>query len=282
MVDGSPTMDPLEKAAIDSVIGTPAPAATVRGTLTKLKYGLYNPTCPATCGVIQGLDAINAGPTSGLGRVTAGLDAITFGLSHPPLTLGPTDPGGVSQGLTALTAGLTAAVAGVNQLHTGSTAAAAGASKLRDGIATASDGAAKLAAGLDLLAAGADQLSGGVPAAVAGSNKITTGLGTVHDGVGLVQGGLGDVQTKAVQPLLTKLQDASNNAHLDLATIDATGARAGGAPLGAEATWLYRLDAVSGTPVENNLGRNVALGIGGLLVLLVGGFGGFLFGRRGA
>jgi putative membrane protein len=280
LVTASSATDP-EKAAILGIIGTAAPANTVRGTLTSIKFGLSNPTCTPSCGVIQGLDLINFGSTSGLGRVQGGLDAITFGLSHPPLTLGPTDPGGVSQGLTALTAGLTAAVAGVNQLHAGSTAAAAGANQLRDGITLAGAGAAKLAAGLDLLAAGADKLSAGVPAAVAGSNKITTGLAQALSGAQQAGPGTSAISSQGTAPLITKLQDASNNAHLELATIDATGARAGSAPLGADATWLYRLDAV-GPSGDNNLGRNVAFGVGGLLLLLLAGAGGFMFGRRGS
>ncbi|HEV1997953.1 MAG TPA: hypothetical protein VGR61_07490, partial [Candidatus Dormibacteraeota bacterium] len=109
---------------------------------------------------------------------------------------------------------------------------------------------------------------------------ITTGLGSALGGAKQAGQGTSDISTQGTAPLITKLQDASNNAHLELATIDATGSRAGSAPLGADATWLYRLDAV-GPSGDNNLGRNVAFGVGGLLVLLLVGAGGFMFGRRG-
>ena len=266
--------------------------ATLVGGLNLITGGVSNPLCnPANptdplnpCGVVQGLDAVNTGPASGLGKVTGGLLLVKGGLSNPACNpANPTDPlnpCGVLEGLTALNAGLTTAVNGVNQLHAGSTSAAAGANTLKGGIGTAGAGAATLAAGLDLLAAGADQLNAGVPTAVAGSNKITAGLGSAQSGAGQLQAGLADLQTKAVGPLGSQLLEGSSNARLELATIDATGDRAATAPMGADATWLYRLDAV--IPVEDSqTGRNLALGGAGLVLLLLGGGGGFLLGRRG-
>jgi putative membrane protein len=191
----------------------------------------------------------------GLNGLSAGVAQILGGLS-----------GGVNPGLDQLAAGTALAVDGVNQLHAGSTAALTGANQLSAGINTAGAGALTLAAG--------------VPQATSGAQQIRDGLAQALGGAQQAGPGTSAISSQGTAPLISKLQDASNNAHLELATIDATGARAGSAPLGADATWLYRLDAV-GPSADNNLGRNLALGVGGLLVLLLCGAGGFMFGRRG-
>jgi len=162
------------------------------------------------------------------------------------------NPCGVREGLALLANGTTTAVNGVNQLYAGSGQALTGAKNLAAGAPTAASGAQQIRDGLAQALSGAQQAGQGTSA----------------------------ISAQGTAPLITQLQDASNNAHLELATIDATGTRAGGAPLGADATWLYRLDAV-GSSGDNNLGRNLALGVGGLLVLLLCGVGGFVFGRRG-
>jgi putative membrane protein len=225
---------------------------TLIGGLNGISGGLSNPACVATnplnsanpCGVVQGLDAL----TNGVGLILGGLTTQ------------------VSPGLAQLAAGTAAAVNGVNQLHAGSTSALAGANQLSAGINTAGAGAITLAAG--------------VPQATSGAQQIRDGLAQALSGAQQAGPGTSAISSQGTAPLIAKLQDASNNAHLELATIDATGARAGSAPLGADATWLYRLDAV-GPSADNNLGRNLALGVGGLLVLLLVGAGGFMFGRRG-
>jgi putative membrane protein len=191
----------------------------------------------------------------GLNGLSAGVGQISGGLTTQ-----------VSPGLAQLAAGTTTAVAGVNALHAGSTAALTGANQLSAGINTAGAGALTLAAG--------------VPQATSGAQQIRDGLAQALGGAQQAGPGTSAISSQGTAPLISKLQDASNNAHLELATIDATGARAGSAPLGADATWLYRLDAV-GPSADNNLGRNLALGVGGLLVLLLCGAGGFMFGRRG-
>ena len=226
--------------------------STLIGGLDLISGGLSNPACvPASplnpanpCGVVQGLDALS----TGVGLILGGLTTQ------------------VSPGLAQLAAGTAAAVNGVNQLHAGSTSALAGANQLSAGINTAGAGAITLAAG--------------VPQATSGAQQIRDGLAQALSGAQQAGQGTSDISAQGAAPLITKLQDASNNAHLELATIDATGARAGSAPLGADATWLYRLDAV-GPSGDNNLGRNLAFGVGGLLVLLLVGAGGFMFGRRG-
>jgi putative membrane protein len=279
----------------ETCAGIAIPGADCAAKLTFLagSIGTSNTSPPFPWTLIGGLNKLSfglshtaTGPTDPGGAMQV-ITSIAFGLDHPVGSLGGTDPGGIKQGLgavqlglTSLTSGLTTAVGGVTQLHAGSTTAAAGANTLKDGISTAGAGAAKLAAGLDLLAAGANQLNAGVPTAVTGSNKITTGLGSALSGAQQAGQGTSAISAQGTAPLITQLQDASNNAHLELATIDATGARAGSAPLGADATWLYRLDAV-GPSGGNNLVRNVAFGVGGLLLLLLVGAGGFMFGRRG-
>jgi len=124
----------------------------------------------------------------------------------------------VSPGLAQLAAGTAAAVNGVNQLHAGSTSALAGANQLSAGINTAGAGAITLAAG--------------VPQATSGAQQIRDGLAQALGGAQQAGQGTSDISAQGAAPLITKLQDASNNAHLELATIDATGARAGSALLG--------------------------------------------------
>jgi putative membrane protein len=262
-------------------------SGTLVGGLNGISGGLSNPACVPTsplnpanpCGVVQGLNALTAGVgqlsggvllvRSGLSNpacnladpnnllnpcgISQGLSLVNGGLSNPACdpnnALNPANPCGVREGLTALGTGTTKAVAGINQLHIGSGQALTGANNLAAGAPTA--------------ATGAQQIRDGLAQALGGAQKA--GQGT------------SDISAQGTAPLITKLQDASNNAHLELATIDATGARAGSAPLGADATWLYRLDAVG----PSGLAGNLLLGLGVVLVLLIGGLGGFILGRRG-
>jgi X-X-X-Leu-X-X-Gly heptad repeat protein len=141
------------------------------------------------------------------------------------------------------------------------------------------NGINQLYAGSGQALTGAKNLAAGAPTAASGAQQIRDGLASALSGAQQAGQGTSAISAQGTAPLITQLQDASNNAHLELATIDATGARASGAPLGADATWLYRLDAVAPSGA-NNLGRNLALAVGGLLLLLCG-VGGFVFGRRG-
>jgi X-X-X-Leu-X-X-Gly heptad repeat protein len=188
------------------------------------------------------------GLTQGLATIKSGVTGgLLPGLSNPAC-----NPCGVREGLALLANGTTTAVNGINQLYAGSGQALTGAKNLAAGAPTA--------------ASGAQQIRDGLASALSGAQQAGQGTSAIS--------------AQGTAPLITQLQDASNNAHLELATIDATGARASGAPLGADATWLYRLDAVAPSGA-NNLGRNLALAVGGLLLLLLCGVGGFVFGRRG-
>ena len=227
-----------------------------------------NPANP--CGVVQGLDAL----TAGVGQISAGVVLVRGGLSNPacnladPLNLA--NPCGVSQGLSLIKGGLSNPACnpcGVRE----------GLALLANGTTTAVNGINQLYAGSSQALTGAKNLAAGAPTAASGAQQIRDGLAQALGGAQQAGQGTSDISAQGTAPLITKLQDASNNAHLELATIDATGARAGSAPLGADATWLYRLDAVG----PSGLGGNLLLGLGVVLVLLIGGVGGFIFGRRG-
>ena len=243
--------------------------------------GLSNPLCvpanplnPANpCGVVQGLDALS----TGVGLLRGGVTQVQGGLSNPACNLADphnlANPCGISQGLSLIYAGLSNPACnpcGVRE----------GLALLANGTTTAVNGINQLYAGSGQALTGAKNLAAGAPTAASGAQQIRDGLAQALGGAQKAGQGTSAISAQGTAPLITQLQDASNNAHLELATIDAAGARAGGAPLGADATWLYRLDAV-GPSGDNNLGRNLALGVGGLLVLLLVGAGGFMFGRRG-
>jgi X-X-X-Leu-X-X-Gly heptad repeat protein len=249
----------------------------ISGGVGLVQGGLSNPACnpasplnPPLCGVVQGLDLL----TGGVGQISGGVGLVQGGLSNPACNLADphnlANPCGISQGLSLIKGGLSNPACnpcGVRE----------GLALLANGTTTAVNGVNQLYAGSGQALTGAKNLAAGAPTAASGAQQIRDGLAQALSGAQQAGQGTSAISAQGTAPLITQLQDASNNAHLELATIDAAGARAGGAPLGADATWLYRLDAVG----SSNLGRNLALGVGGLLVLLLCGVGGFVFGRRG-
>jgi len=165
-------------------------------------------TDPVARAVLTGLRDANAEVaggtdktlTPGIKQLTDGLAQIRGGLSHPSGALGAADPGGVSQGLTAVKAGvglvsegLTKAVAGVTALNTGATSAVSGSQQLTDGSALALDGSQKLYDGSGKALAGSQQLTAGSGSALAGSTQLRDGAGKAYVGSKALLGGLGQI-----------------------------------------------------------------------------------------
>lgn len=248
---------------VDAATG--AALTVVSGTLTKVLTGL-------TTQVVPGLKQIDAG---------AGL--VRAGLSHPAGAAGASDPGGVKEGLTAISAGLAQLEAGVGAAATGATALAAGSAK-------AYTGSQSLAAGLAKLSAGQHESATGLPAAVSGAGQIADGLGSALSGAKQINGGLTAVQSGAVSPLNTQLVEGSQNAHRQVAVIEAAGALATQAPGGAGTSYVltqakngFKLaaDTSASSSGGSNTGRNVGIGLGAFAGLIVALIAGYAVGRRG-
>jgi X-X-X-Leu-X-X-Gly heptad repeat protein len=284
----SPTFD----AALATWIGQ---LSTDLGT-AGLPAGV-DPAHPAG-GALAQVSAGLAGLITGVGQITTGLNA------HLPGAFGATDKGGIDYGLLALLdpkAGLPAAVAGIDQLFTGSVAASTGADQLAAGSGTAATGAnaldsglgqiatgtAALTTGLGKLSAGQHQVATGLPAAVSGTAQIADGLGQALDGAKKVHDGIGQTQTGAFGPLGSQLTQASQNGHKQLAVLTAAGALASKGPGGLGASWVLTQNPkvslaadVTKTGGSSHTGRNVGIGVGGLLLLLIGLGSGLAMGRQ--
>jgi putative membrane protein len=235
-----------------------------------------------------GADAIRAGlshvpdpndpndPGPGLRQ---GLELISAGLSHKKGLLGADDPGGLLQGLRAvlnqgikpLAAGTGDALAGSQQLFDGSGEALDGSQQLTDGAGDAFDGSKELADGLGLIADGQQQVAAGLPAAV--------------DGIGQLIDGVGQAQDDAVAPLMNQLKQDSLNSHKQLAVIQAAASYGAKGPGGPGATYVLTQSTrdfalAADTAGESHTGRNIGIGVGGAVLLLVGLGTGLAMGRR--
>lgn len=294
--------------------------------------GAYPPvtatTDPGTIALVGALQkqyaAVAAGKDTtlspGIGALKGGLVQIRAGLSHATGAAGATDPGGVHEGLTAVSggigqvqAGLIAAVTGVKALSVGATSAFAGSKELQAGAGAALSGSKQLVAGSGSALTGSQQLGAGsgkaltgskqlvegltklsagqhlsatgLPAAVSGASQIADGLAAALAGGVKVQDGLGQVQDGAVAPLTKQLGAAAENAKAQVALLKASGALAAEAPGGAGTTYVLE----QGSPAlrlaaasSDNTGRNAGLGFGALILLLLALGGGFVVGRRQA
>lgn len=167
-------------------------------------------TDPVARAVLTGLRDANAAVaagtdsslTPGIKQLTDGLAQIRGGLSHPAGALGATDPGGVSQGLTAVKAGvglvsdgLAKAVAGVNALNTGAASAFGGSQQLTDGTAKALAGSQQLFDGSGKALAGSQQLTTGSGSALSGSTQLRDGARKAYTGSQALLLGLGQIST---------------------------------------------------------------------------------------
>lgn len=157
----------------------------------------------------SGLDQLAA--VDGLPAAKQGLEELRFGISHAPGTLGPTDRGGLLEGITALADGLASLGGGVTGLKqycaaiTDPTTKAqcdGTADKVLAGIGTLEPGAQALEAGVanqvlpgvDKLLAGLTRAVGGVQQAAAGARQLSAGGQQLSAGAGALASGLGQLQ----------------------------------------------------------------------------------------
>ncbi|GAC1609882.1 MAG: hypothetical protein NVS3B26_13600 [Mycobacteriales bacterium] len=298
------------KAGLDNPSGTPQPG--VKQGLQQVAAGLsslYSGLATAQSGVAQlatGATAAVAGSqqlTDGSGKALVGSQQLTDGsgkalVGSQQLTDGSgkalvgsqqlaDGSGKAYDGSKALYAGTGKALDGSRKLAAGSGSALAGSTQLRDGASKAYAGSQALLKGLGQIADGQHQVANGLPAAVTGATQIADGLAKVLTGGTQVRDGIGQVQDGAVAPLNKQLDEAAQNARKQVAILAAAGALAAKAPGGAGASYILdqsgfspKLSA-SVTPLnDSHTGRNAAIVIGGLLLLVFGIAGGFAAGRR--
>jgi putative membrane protein len=224
-------------AALESAVGSPTTANTLRNGVARITGGLNNPACNLNdpqnaanpCGLLQAL-----------GLVGGGLDnpaAEAVGTStYNPQCLAPGDTGyragmapcGLKQGLklslATINAGLGSAtddpaksptlLGGANALAQGSQALSAGATQLR------AEGTGPLAAGAGQVAGGAGQLADGAGAASAGGGQLVDGLGQLNAGTGDLAAGAGKAADggKALGSGLVQLDDGARKLYAGAGT----------------------------------------------------------------
>jgi putative membrane protein len=279
--------------------------ATLATEVTSLITNLTTDVVPA--GVFPVGHPLHAGGVlvqvdGGLQAIIAGLQNITLHLDHGtgpnPDVNGIVDPVGIKGGLEQLldpNLGLPAAVDGINKLYAGSKSAfggsaqlAAGSGKALDGSeqllagsGTAYSGSKDLASGLGQIATGNKQVADGLPPAVDGVQQLLDGSKQVHDGIVAVN-------TGATGPLATQLTQASQNAHQQIAVLNAASGLSAQSPGGAGTSYVLAqpgaitLAANATTSGGNShTGRNATLiAIGGVLALAIGLGAGLAVGRQ--
>lgn len=227
----------------------------------------------------QALTPINAGIANevvpGLKALAAGAKAIRAGLST-----GSAKNPGVKEGLDQISDGL-------GQLRSGLSAAVVGVNKLDAGSGKAYDGSAQLTDGLRQLSDGQHQVATGLPAAVDGTGQLADGLGQAVDGAKQIHDGIDQVHSQATGPLEKQLKQASQNGHKQLAVLTAAAGLASKGPGGAGTSYVLSQSnegfslAADSSPAgdDSHTARNVGIGAGGVVLLLLGLGGGFALGR---
>jgi putative membrane protein len=216
-------------AAVKDGLTNPDPALGLGAGVDAALAGIGNGATPGSTvlyGLASAIAGIGSTATPG-NTLLYGLHQAILGLDHPAGAAGPSDKGGVKQGVAAvgvgldqLVAGIIAAVdaalgqpadaptaslrgavaalaAGADTVAGGAGQVAGGAGELSAGALTLADGIDRLDTGATTLAAGAAEASGGAGALLAGldllgagANTLSTGLGAAAGGAGLLYDGL--------------------------------------------------------------------------------------------
>ena len=217
---------------------------------------------------IAALQKQAAALSTALDSALASTERLLLGVEAVGLAVGtgtPTQPGlatamaALNAGLRQLSAQLTTSQAGLNkaltsvaagseQLATGIDTAATGADALAEGSGQLADGAQGAAKGADKLAAGQQQLADGAVTAASGADLLSTGLSSLADGADSaasagqdLAGGATALEQDGTAPAAQGVLDASTDAALAQAWLEATAARASdalpyGPPVGPRAT----------------------------------------------
>jgi len=258
--------------------------------LEQIDGGIDKVTAGVTAGLLAGLGSARTSPATtlrgGVAALTAGGQLAADGsakladgtqqVAAGADKLSKTGAVPISGGLGQLLAGGQKLDAGAGQLNSG-------AGQLNTGAGAAHTGSSALNDGLAKISAGEDKLAAGLPAAVTGSGKISDGAGKLLAGDKAVGAGLVGVKSKATSVLASQLSSGTENSKLQLAGLEATTARLTSDPAANTAYVLTQEGSTSGLKLAGNqshVGRNIGLGVGGVLLLLAGLAVGFLGGRR--
>lgn len=227
--------------------------------VTQLKSSLSKGTAaacttnPSNCGVLQALQAVQAGVPTLVAMISDNISTTLLG-----------NIGDGSKGCDP-----------TKTLQCGADALVAGGSQL-------SSGSSKLSGGLGQLDAGARQLAGGLGQAKSGTGQLAGGLGQAADGAPQLVDGAHQLSVKGTKKLVKAGSDTVQNYAEMVAVIKAGAQRAQhdamvyGAPSGATGLAAFSFVLQSEDGASN---RNAQRGLlaGGLLVL---GAGGLLVRRR--
>lgn len=286
-VQSSTTMDPAEKSAILTNIGT------AKAKALGVRSSLLSTTAPT--GFLYGLGAIQQG-TSDLSaginaQTSAGAAATTGTLKNGLAQL----IGGLTQLQTKggeLVTGLDKLSAGAGQLKAGTGDLSKGAGDLNTGAGQLAAGTGDLKSGADKLNAGADTLKGGTGQLADGATTLSDGLATAADGSGQLAAGLGQAAESApalpegatqlseqgTSQIVAQGDATAKDFGLRYALLEAGAARAAtaqpyGSPDGATALTAFKYEIAGADGASSaNLRRGVAavvlLGMAGLLATI--------------
>jgi putative membrane protein len=286
------TADPCYTSAANPAGLTPPIAAISDPTAGAILFSMTDPTS-ATSLAAAAAGVHSLSDDKGVyDQMIGGVDLLIGGLDNPAGVPGSTtNPPGVKQGLQLVdgglqqllskTKGLPAAVAGVKALDAGSGKALSGSEQLLAGTGKAYSGSKDLASGLGQIATGNKQVADGLPPAVDGVQQLLDGSTQVHDGITQVQSG-------ATGPLQTQLEQASRNAHQQIAVLNAASDLSSQAPGGAGTSYVLAQPGAIALAADttssggsSHTGRNAALiAIGGVLALAIGLGAGIAVGRQ--
>jgi len=262
--------------------------ALVNGGVVQVAVGIKSGN-PAHPGISEGLDALVAGLTSaitGVNQLSAGATSAATGskaLADGTQQVAAGANKLSETGAEPISGGLGQLLAGGQKIDTGTGQLNVGAQRLDTGAGAAHTGSSALNDGLAKISAGEDKLAAGLPAAVTGSGQISDGAGKLLAGDKAVGAGLASVKSKATGVLASQLSSGTENAKLQLAGLEATTTRLTSDPAANMAYVLTQEGSTSGVKLAGNqshVARNIGLGVGGLLLLVVGLGLGFLDGRR--
>lgn len=258
-----PILDPASCADLQAVIDAAESAlGTAGGSL---------PDIDELVAAIAALGTQAAALSATLDNALASTERLLLGVEAVGLAVGtgtPSQPG-LATAMAALNAGLrqlaaqlttsqaelTGALASVAdgsaELASGIDGAAEGADELSDGAEQLADGAGDAATGADELADGQQQLADGAGDAASGADQLSTGLSGLAQGAGSaasagqdLAAGTATLEQDGTAPVAQGVLDASTDAALAQAWLEATAARASdalpyGPPVGAQGNVAY-------------------------------------------
>lgn len=261
-----PTLDQASCDQIQAVIDAAESAlGTAGGALPDIKDLLA---------AIAALEAQAKALSATLDYALASTEKLLLGVEAVGLAVGsgtPTQPGlatamaALNAGLRQLSAQLTTSQAELNKaltsvadgseaLASGIDGAASGADELAQGSEQLAQGAEGAASGAEELAGGQQQLAEGAQGAATGADQLSTGLSGLADGADSaasagqeLAGGATALEQDGTAPAAQGVLDASTDAALAQAWLEATAARASdalpyGPPVGAEGNVAYVFD----------------------------------------